>query len=113
MLLGTAGLATVILRNIWERRGELALMRTLGFSRSAVASLVLSENAELLVSGLLSGCLAALVAVAPAIAADPTAVPWRSLGITVISVFSAGILAGVLAMIPAMRTPVLRALRAE
>jgi NADH-quinone oxidoreductase subunit H len=43
-----------------------------------------------------------LVAVAPAVTADPMAVPWRSLGITVTTVFSAGILAGVLALIPAM-----------
>ena len=113
LLLGTAGLATVILRNIWERRGELALMRTLGFSRPAIASLVLSENAALLLSGLLSGGLAALVAIAPAIAVDPMAVPWRSLATTLIAVFSAGILAGALALIPAMRTPVLSALRAE
>jgi len=113
LLLGTAGLATVILRNIWERRSELALMSTLGFSRPAIALLVLTENAALLLFGLLSGCLAALVAIAPAIAADPMAVPWRSLAITLVAVFSAGILAGVLALFPAMRTPLLRALRAE
>jgi len=113
LLLGTAGLATVILRNIWERRSELALMRTLGFSRPAIASLVLSENAALLVFGLLSGCLAALVAIAPAIAADPMAVPWRSLAITLSAVFSTGILSCVVSLIPALRTPVLSALRAE
>lgn len=113
LLLGTAGLATVILRNIWERRAELALMRMLGFSRPAIASLVLSENAALLLFGLLSGCLAALVAIAPAIASDPMAVPWRSLAITLSAVFSTGVLAGVLALIPAMRAPVLSALHAE
>jgi ammonia channel protein AmtB len=60
-------------------------MRTLGFYRPAIASLVLSENAALLVAGLLSGCLAALVAIAPAIAADPMAVPWRSIAITLLA----------------------------
>ncbi len=113
LLLGTAGLATVILRNIWERRSELALMRTLGYSRYAIGSLVISENAALLMSGLISGCLAALVAIAPAIAADPMAVPWKSIAITLISVFFIGMLAGVMALIPAIRTPLLTALRNE
>jgi len=113
LLLGTAGLATVILRNVWERRGELALMRTLGFSRPAIALLVLSENTALLILGLLSGSLAALVAIAPAVAADPLAVPWRYLLTTLGIVFLTGILAGVLALLPAMRMPVLSALRAE
>ncbi len=113
LLLGTAGLAAVILRNVWERRAELALMRTLGFSHRAIALHVLSENAALLLSGLLSGCLAALVAIAPAVVADPMAVPWRSLATTLIAVFSAGILSGVLALIPAFGRPVLRALRSE
>jgi hypothetical protein len=88
-------------------------MRTLGFSRPAIASIVLSENAALLISGLFSGCLAALVAIAPVIAAEPTAVPWRSLSITLAAVLSAGVLASLMALIPALRGPVLRALRAE
>jgi len=82
LLLGTAGLATVMLRNIGERRGELSLMRTLGFSNAAVAGLVLFENAALLVTGLLVGCLAASVAIAPVMATEPTSVPWRSLAVT-------------------------------
>src|SRR4029077_5181097 len=64
LLLGTLGLAVVLIRSIWERRGELALLRALGFRRSALGWLVLAENAWLLTLGLLFGCAAALVAVA-------------------------------------------------
>lgn len=113
LLLGTAGLAAVILRNIWERRRELALMRILGFSRPAVASLVLSENAALLVSGLFSGALSALVAIAPTIAADPWAVSWPSLALAILAVFSVGALTGIMALIPAAGTSVLGSLRSE
>jgi hypothetical protein len=60
LLLGTAGLAVVLLRNLWERRGEPSLMRTLGFSRAAIAGMVLSENAALLIAGLFSACFSAL-----------------------------------------------------
>src|SRR5918998_153023 len=33
LLLGTLGLAVVLLRSVWERRGELALVRALGYRR--------------------------------------------------------------------------------
>ena len=33
LILGSLGLAVVLLRSVWERRGELALLRALGFRR--------------------------------------------------------------------------------
>src|SRR5262249_30147248 len=48
LLLGSLGLAVVLLRSVWERRGELALLRALGFRRQALGGLVLAENAFLL-----------------------------------------------------------------
>jgi putative ABC transport system permease protein len=113
LLLGTAGLAVVLLRNVWERRGELSLMRTLGFTRVAIAGMVLSENAALLIAGLFSACFSALIAVSPVIAAQPSEVPWCSLATTLAAVFLTGIAGGVAALVPAMRAPVLTALRAE
>src|SRR5262249_28364773 len=65
LLLGAMGLAVVLVRSIWERRGELALLRALGFRRSALGWLVLAENSFLLVLGLLAGAVSALLAVAP------------------------------------------------
>ena len=44
LLLGTLGLAVVLLRSVWERRGELALLRALGYRHSALGWLVLAEN---------------------------------------------------------------------
>jgi len=48
LLLGTFGLATVQVRNVVERRRELALMRATGFRHRRLALLVMLENVMLL-----------------------------------------------------------------
>ena len=52
LLLGTVGLAAVLLRNILERRRELALLRASGYSTQDLSTMILAENTFLLVSGL-------------------------------------------------------------
>ncbi len=113
LILGTVGLAAVLLRNAWERRGELALMRALGFSRAAIGWVVLAENVVVLLVGLAAGVLSAALAIAPHIAARPESIPWLSLGLTLIGVLAAGVCTGLMAVIPTLRTPLLSALRAE
>src|SRR5262249_29974664 len=65
LLLGTLGLAVALLRGVWERRAELALLRALGYRHRALGWLVLSENGFLLVLGLAAGTLAAPVSLPP------------------------------------------------
>jgi putative ABC transport system permease protein len=113
LILGTLGLAAVLLRNVWERRGELALMRAVGFSRVALGWVVLAENGFLVLVGLLAGVVPALVAVAPHLAARPESLPLASLALTVGAVFVVGMLAALTVLIPALRAPLLPALRAE
>ncbi|MEM1207106.1 MAG: FtsX-like permease family protein, partial [Acidobacteriota bacterium] len=48
LLLGTIGLAVVLIRNVIERRGELAALRAFGFKRRTLLRLVVGENAALL-----------------------------------------------------------------
>ena len=55
LILGSLGLAVVLLRSVWERRGELALLRALGFRRLTLAWLVLAENGFLLLLGMAAG----------------------------------------------------------
>lgn len=113
LLLGTVGLAAVLLRNVWERRSELALMQALGFSRAALVWLVLSENAVLVAAGLVAGLLSAGLAIAPHAASRAEQIPWSSLLLTFAAVFAAGMLAGLAALIPALRARLLPALRSE
>jgi ABC-type lipoprotein release transport system permease subunit len=112
LLLGALGLAVVLLRSVWERRGELALLRALGFRRSALSWLVLAENALLLILGLLVGTGAALLSVAPHLASGAD-VPWLQLAGLLVLVMSAGLLAGLLAVRATLRAPLLAALRKE
>ena len=111
LLLGTIGLAAVQLRNVLERRGELALLRAAGFRRAALAQLVVLENLLLLLTGLAVGALAALVAVLPHLLGRAAAIPWASLAGTLTLVLLAGVAASLIAVASLARTPLLAALR--
>jgi len=111
LLLGTLGLGLVLVRNLIERRGELATLRAFGFRRARLAWLVLAENAFLLSVGMLTGSIAAIVAVLPRLATIH--VPWASLGATLGVILAAGLLSSVVAVAGALRVPLLPALKTE
>jgi ABC-type lipoprotein release transport system permease subunit len=113
LLLGTLGLAVVLLRSVWERRGELALLRALGFRRSALGRLVLAENVFLLLLGLGIGTATALVAVAPHLASGSGAVPVPALVGLLVLVLVVALVAAGLAVAATLRAPLLPALRQE
>lgn len=113
LLLGTFGLAAVQMRNILERRGELALLRAAGFRKSRLAGMVMMENILLLLGGLGIGCIAALVAILSHLISGSAAVPYISLAITLGLVLLVGILAGLIAVRNALSVPILSALRSE
>jgi len=113
MVLGTFGLAAVLLRNVFERRGELALMRSLGFRRWSLAWMVLTENAVMLLAGLGIGVLSAVLAIMPHLASKPSAIPWTSLGVTLAAILLTGTAAGAVAVASTLRSPLLPALRTE
>jgi len=113
LLLGSAGLGVVVLRNVLERRGELALMRAVGFRRRSIEWMVLVEHWGLLVLGLGCGVAAAVLAVAPAIRSAGAAVPYVSLAATLAAVGASGVLWTWLAARLALRGRLLEALRNE
>jgi ABC-type lipoprotein release transport system permease subunit len=113
LLLGTFGLAAVQLRNVLERRGELALMRATGFGRRALAWLVMIENGLLLTAGLACGVLAALVAVLPHLVSGGASIPWGSLTATLLLVLAVGLIASLGAVRAVLAAPLLSALRGE
>ena len=113
LILGSLGLAVVLLRGVWERRGELALLRALGFRRTTLAWLVLAENGFLLFLGLGIGALSALVAVAPHLTGGGGSVPWRELLGLFGIVLAVGLTAGIVAVVGTLRAPLIPALRRE
>jgi ABC-type antimicrobial peptide transport system permease subunit len=113
LLLGTFGLATVQLRNVLERRSELALLRATGFRRRRLGEMVMLENAALLCFGLGTGVIAALVAILPNLLRGDASIPWLSLIGTLALVLGVGLLAGLSAVRATLRAPLLEALRGE
>jgi ABC-type lipoprotein release transport system permease subunit len=113
LLLGTAGLGAVLLRNAFERRRELALARAIGFERRSLRTVVLAENLLLLFGGLLLGTVAALVAVAPFALRRGGELPLGLLAGLLAAVAAAGLVASLVAVSVVTRWPLLRTLRAE
>ena len=113
LVLGTFGLGAVLLRNVLERRRELALLRAVGYNARHLALLVLAENAFLLFAGLLAGTICALVAIAPAWIERGGTLPLSSLTVLLVLVVGAGLSASLAATVAAIRSPLLKALRTE
>jgi hypothetical protein len=114
LLVGTIGLAAVLLRNVLERRRELALLRAVGYGRRDLFAIILSENGVLLGWGLIVGALSALVAIAPAAFERGARLPLTGGGwLLLLAVLAAGLVSSVLATRAALRAPLVEALRAE
>jgi putative ABC transport system permease protein len=113
LLVGTIGLATVVLRNVLERRRELALLGAVGYDRAHLFTIVIAENLLLLAWGLAIGTACALVAIAPTVLERGGRLPLTSSGWLLVAVFAAGLLSSMVATRAALRTPLLAALRSE
>jgi ABC-type antimicrobial peptide transport system permease subunit len=113
LLLGTVGMAAVLLRNVLERRKELALLAAFGFTRRDIARLILFENVALLIAGLTIGSICALLAVSPALAKRSHSLPFDSLALLIALVFVTGTASTWIATRFAVRAPLLESLRSE
>jgi ABC-type antimicrobial peptide transport system permease subunit len=113
LVLGSIGLGVIVLRNVMERRGELGLLRAVGFRVRAIERLILLEHWLLLAAGLTVGTAAAIIAVLPALRSAGAAVPYGSLAAVLAAVLAGGLLWTYLAARLALRGPLLEALRNE
>ncbi len=114
LVLGTIGLATVLLRNVLERRRELALLGAVGFRGGHVLMMVVAENVLLMGCGLLAGAVCAVLATAPAVIERGGRVPLTSGGaLLLFGVFVTGLVSSIVAMNAATRAPLLASLRSE
>ncbi|TVP97728.1 MAG: ABC transporter permease [Planctomycetaceae bacterium] len=111
LLLGTVGLAIAQLRSALERRGELGVMRAIGFARRRLGAAVMWETVVLLAAGIGSGGLCAVLAVAPYLVAGKTVPPIIGPLMWVLLIASFGLAAGSLAVARVVRMPLVDALR--
>ena len=102
LVLGSIGLGLVVLRNMLERRGELAMLRAVGFGRGRLQRLIFHEHWGLMLAGLTCGTISAVVAVIPAVRSPGGRVAYVSLCATVVGIAISGAiwvwLAGMLAL---------------
>jgi ABC-type antimicrobial peptide transport system permease subunit len=113
LLLGSVGLGVVVLRNVLERRGELALLAAVGYSPRVLRRLVVGEHAVLQALGLFLGLLAGLLAVLPSLLSPSTRVSYLPLAATLGLVFVSGLFWTWAAARLALRGELLPALRNE
>jgi ABC-type lipoprotein release transport system permease subunit len=113
LLLGTLGLGAVLLRNVMERRKELALLRAVGYRPEHLRTMVIAENAYLLIAGTIIGAFSALVAILPAFLQRGGHLPNPSLALLLLAVPVTGMAASLIAVRMVARAPLLETLRAE
>jgi hypothetical protein len=111
LLLGTVGLAIAQLRNVLERRNELAVMRAIGFTQVRLAAMVMGETASLLLIGIGCGVACAVVAVLPHALTGGVRPPILEPIVVVLAIVVFGLLAGLVAAMKVVRMPLLQSLR--
>ena len=113
LLLGSVGVAVVLLRGLDERRRELALLASLGFRRGRLMGLIVSENAFPLTAGLVCGAASALVAGLPQILTADSNVNWIEVVLTLGFLPAAGLAVLLAAAAAGLRIHPARDLHAE
>jgi ABC-type lipoprotein release transport system permease subunit len=112
-LLGMLGIAVMMVRNAAERRGELAGMRAIGFSKRNLQMMLLYETSLLVVLGVLIGTVSGVFAVLPTILERAGSIPLQEVLFLLVAVAVAGILFGRLAASAALRAPIIQTLKVE
>ena len=84
LLLGSAGLAIVVARNVLERRREFGLLEAVGFRADQLRRLVFAEHRWLILAALVIGTLSALLAVWPGLAEKAGGFPLREVALLLV-----------------------------
>ena len=113
LILASVGLGLVVLRNVLERRGELAMLQAVGFDKAELKRMVFYEHGGLLAGGLACGIIAAMVAVSPALKSPGAQIPYFSLVLTIAAIAISGIVWIWIATAFALSGKMLDALRNE
>lgn len=65
IIVGTIGMGIVLLRNLEDRKQEIAIYQAIGFKHSYISKLIFTENLFILLSGIGIGVLAAFTGILP------------------------------------------------
>lgn len=90
VLIATIGMGIVLLRSVFQRKSELALLLAIGFSQQKVFRLIVLENLILLFVGLFIGLISAFVGALPSLLSDSFSASWLFVGAIILLVFFNG-----------------------
>ena len=113
VIIGTFGLGVVLLRNMLERRSEIALMMAIGYEKKSIFRLILLENLFLLFAGLLAGIASAFIGILPSILSPAFTMPIGFISILVFVVFVSGFIWIYFPARNAIKGNIIRGLREE
>ncbi len=113
VIIGTFGLGVVLLRNMLERKSEIALMMAIGYRKNQIFRLIFIENLFLLVVGILCGIASALIGILPSILSPAFTMPKGFVIILVAVVFISGIVWIYFPTRNALKGNIIRGLRNE
>jgi putative ABC transport system permease protein len=92
ILIGTFGLGIVLIRNLLDRKYELALLKALGYRQSQIFRIVFSENLIILTLGLLSGLFAAIIGMIPSFLSPAFSIPYGFVTLLISGIFIVGLI---------------------
>jgi hypothetical protein len=92
MILGVAGLGLILTRNFNQRKRDFGLMLAEGFSVKSIRKIVFGEHSLILLAGIFTGIVSALVATRPSIMNDSD-LPWKTIAVMILLVLITGLTA--------------------
>ena len=113
IIIGTLGLGIVLMRNILERRSEIALLLSVGFLKKKVFKLIFLENIFLLILGIVIGIFSAIIGILPSIISPSYSIPGYFVMILVVIVLLSGMIWIYFPARNATRSNLIKSLRKE
>lgn len=113
LILGSLGMGVLVLRNILERRSELAILRAVGFRKRTLRKWLLMEHGFLFLIGLICGMVASAVAILPKMMTASETIPWPTLAAIAMGLLLSGCFWTWLATWSALKGGLVPALRKE
>jgi len=97
MILGIIGLGIILLRNLGQRRQEYAIMMATGFPISDIRSMILRDQVKILLTGIFTGLISAVVATLPSLNLS-SGLPWKTLTVMLLTLVIVGLSSSVVAL---------------
>ncbi len=113
LLLGTLGLAVIVLRNAIERRAEFALLRAVGFSRRRIMWMQFGEAVLILVQGIAVGTVAAALSALPRLMEQGGGAQTAEVGLTLLLVLLVGLATTLLSVWQTASAPIIESLKSQ